>query len=485
MRNETEVEDQKPATGSARRRYRSLLVTRALFAWTLAFWALSPLLPFSASAQAADFSCAVDEHGSDAVLEFSGTDVGSSANLRDTNGWVATVTGQTEHRVISGAGEAYHLVLNSLGATVTCTASRSCETSAILELCDDGVLLGSTGDFKDASGLPIAKVDSLLESEALIGRQYDIFHDFLGSTQWSLIANNGFPYDPDVGTLLDEGRVLFLNWKNPGGPEEWAAIAGGSQDSVVNVTAAELAAYGKPVFLTFHHEPEDNIRDAAPGSIAQQQILVNDYSAAWRHIHSRFAAMGADNVIFVWDMQGNLAQYQWMYESGLYPGDDVVDWVAWNPYNWYRCHSRARWRTAEQVFAEFYDWLSEDSPSRPSADKPLMIGEFSTEEPDANAGTTQTKGDWYRAIPNDLATLFPRIKALVMFDTEGRFPDGTVQFCEWSIHSSADALQGWTELATNPRFNRFSVPEPTILHSAAAGILALAALLSRRRDPTK
>ena len=94
-------------------------------------------------------------------------------------------------------------------------------------------------------------------------------------------------------------------------------------------------------------------------------------------------------------------------------------------------------------------------PDRPSLDKPLMIGEFSTEENDAFSGSSQTKGDWYREIPGLLATEFPRLKALVMFDTEQFRPDGTVQFCEWSIHSSPDALAGWISVASDPQFNQW------------------------------
>jgi len=485
------------------------------------------------SASAADFTCIVEAQGGDAALTFTGSDVGSTANLRDSQGWVATVTGRSSFLVEDGADESYRVVLNSLRRTETCTpppdpepegfscvaatdgddavvsfsgqrgtsenlrrdgrwaatvtgsdqvrvdggadasyevrlrgngysgpqgyavvactaGTPPCETSSILVVCD-GALLGSSGDFRNDAGQPVNKIDDFLASEASIGRRYDIFHDFLSGSQWRRIADNGFPYSQDMQDLSDEGRVMLINWKNPGGPTEWAAMAQGSQDAVIDQTAAEFAEFGEPVFLAFYHEPEDNI--AALGNEARQFELVSDFAAVYRRIHDRFEAAGADNVIFVWDIMGFSRWYPY-YEGGLYPGDDVVDWVAFNQYNWYGCHDGGKWRSPDEVFGTFYDWLEVGGPTRPSLDKPIMVGEFSTEENRGAPNSNQTKGDWYRQIGDVLPEL-PRIKAMVMFDTEGRRPDGSVQFCEWSIASTPEALAGWRDVTSLPYFNRW------------------------------
>lgn len=409
------------------------------------------------------YDCSVSQSGSDAVISFDGLRA-RTENLLQDGQWIQTINVRAgQVTVPGGADSSYTVRLRGEGyggpegfGTATCRVDDSCQTSPILVLCGDGVLLGSTGDFRTPEGQPIAKVDSFRQAEAAIGRQYDIFHDFLGAGQWSQIADNGFPYNDSVGGLLDEGRILFLNWKNPGGEDAWAGIAAGSQDGVIDATAAELAAFGEPMFLTFHHEPEDNIRgpQANPNPMARQQQLVNDYAAAFRHIHDRFDAAGADNVIFVWDVTGFLPNFQWMYESGLYPGDDVIDWVAWNPYNWNDC-TGAAWRTADVVFGNMYDWANSGHPNGPGADVPFMIGEFSSTENNLTGANAQSKGDWFRSIPDILAEDFDRIKAIVLFDTEGARGDGTFQFCEWGIDSTPEALAGWIDLASDPRLNRW------------------------------
>ena len=88
------------------------------------FFTIAALAPQpQASAQAApDFACTVTIRDGDAVLAFSGADVGTPANLRNASSWIATVTGSTEHRVPAEVGQSYTVVLNSFGVRVGCTS---------------------------------------------------------------------------------------------------------------------------------------------------------------------------------------------------------------------------------------------------------------------------------------------------------------------------------------------------------------------------
>ncbi len=316
---------------------------------------------------------------------------------------------------------------------------------SILVPCD-GVLIGASGDFTNDDGSARSKQEHVQARERQLGTDFDIFHDFV---QWNDLVGRTWPR-PATAELAADGHILFTNWKSPTGhPRDWAAIANGRYDTDIVAAARQFATFGEATFLTFYHEPEDNIRDASGSDPAQVQRYIDDYRAAFRHLHDTFEAEGADNVIWVWDMQGWLGGFEDYYTSGLYPGDDVVDWVAWNPYNWYGCvnHGTPRkWKTFTEVVAPFYDWLDAGGPGRPGRDKPLMLGEFGSEENTGATNSSQTKAGWLDEARRVLPERFPRLRAVVYFDTEGRRSDGSVQFCRWGLDSSQASLDAMTRL---------------------------------------
>ncbi|MGH1489541.1 MAG: glycoside hydrolase family 26 protein [Acidimicrobiales bacterium] len=321
--------------------------------------------------------------------------------------------------------------------------------AAILVPCS-GVLIGASGDFKADDGSSQSKQDHFARMEERLDADFDIFHDFL---QWRDMVSKTWP-NAKTQALADDGHILLTNWKSPTqSVTDWARIADGVYDADIRTAAGQVKAFGEPTFITFFHEPEDNIRDTADGDQAKVQQYIDDYSAAFRHIHDVFESAGADNAIWVWDMQGWLGGFESYYENGLYPGDDIIDWVGWNPYNWYGCenHNNPRkWKTFDQVISPFYNWLDEGGPNRPSLDKPMMLGEWGSEENDGASNSSQTKAEWLDDARRMLPTQFPRLRAVVYFDTEGRRADNTVQFCEWAIDSSPSSMAAMTSLLTDP-----------------------------------
>ena len=96
------------------------------------------------------------------------------------------------------------------------------------------------------------------------------------------------------------------------------------------------------------------------------------------------------------------------YTSGLYPGDDYVDWIAYDPYNWFE--KSGTWVSFKDTVKPFYDWLKANG----HGDKPFMLGEFGA--PDDPAYPTR-QADWYQSIPSDLATSFPNLNSPVYFNS--------------------------------------------------------------------
>jgi hypothetical protein len=200
--------------------------------------------------------------------------------------------------------------------------------------------------------------------EGDIGRRFDMikrYHDFSNEG-----GSGQFPdqYERQLGASGE--RTLYFAWTSnvwsTGSITSWRSIASGRyDDSVIEPVARRIKAWNKPVFLDFDHEMDGWTR-TANGSPA-------DYVAAYRHIHQVFERIGVDNVIWAWVPTGTMANADRI--KAMYPGDGYVDWLGYDPYNFYRCNGSS-WESPTQSLRPFYDWLT----SNISASKPILLGEY-------------------------------------------------------------------------------------------------------------
>ena len=126
--------------------------------------------------------------------------------------------------------------------------------------------------------------DAVERVESRIGRTFAIDHFYY---QWT----SSFPNSATSATVAD-GRIPFINWKAGG---SWASIADGSQDATIVSHADAIESFGYPIYLSFHHEPENDLDTYGTPA---------NYAAAWRHIVDVFRARGVTNVAWVWTMMG-------------------------------------------------------------------------------------------------------------------------------------------------------------------------------------
>ena len=246
--------------------------------------------------------------------------------------------------------------------------------------------------------------------EAAIGRRLDVAHAY---HQWG----DAFPTAAEQ-RVAARGTDLFLAWK-PDVP--WRRVASGAEDATIDAAAQRVASFGQRVFLTFHHEPEDQV-GSSYGSAA-------DYAAAFRHVVQRFRARGVGNAVWVWNVMGAVKWYG-LYSGGLYPGDDVVDWIAWDPYNWGACRGAA-WTSFGGIVRPFYDWLG----AHGHGDKPFMLGEWGTVD---DPGQPGRKADWFIRAASQVEQ-FPNLRALVYFDRN--------QDCDWRVGSAPGSLAAYRGLS--------------------------------------
>ena len=265
------------------------------------------------------------------------------------------------------------------------------------------------------SGPPSAQQAATRRLETAIGRQFNIGHSFV-------------PWGAGLGEVpaanVAAGRTPMISFGKGG---SWRAVASGRHDSYLTALARSVAALDRPVLLRY----------AWGMDTASQRTTTRSrgaaYVAAWRHVRELFAAQGV-RAFWVWSpnadafagARGGVDQY--------WPGDDYVDWVAADGFNWGSCTDRSAWRDFGPIFKAFYSWGSARA-------KPLMISGTGTVEDPIDPGR---KRGWYLDAAGALARSMPRIRAVVLLDQGGR--------CDWRPDTSALSMQGFVDFARDPFF---------------------------------
>jgi beta-mannanase len=216
----------------------------------------------------------------------------------------------------------------------------------------------------------------------------------------------------------------------PGAGVEQAAyrlahIARGDFDAYVNSWAYRLAAYDGPVLLRFAHEMN---APWYPWGIGVNGNDAAAYVAAWRRLHARFAEAGAGNVRWVWCVDA--ASLDERPAAPAYPGDDVVDWLAFDAYNWGDTLPDTRWLPLPEAFGPAYDAVAALGA------KPIMVAETGCAE--AGGSKAAWIADGFPTIP----TVFPRIAALCWFNEKRPTAD-------WRIESSTIAAEAFAAVVAD------------------------------------
>ena len=166
------------------------------------------------------------------------------------------------------------------------------------------------------------------------------------------------------------------------------------------------------------------------------------YIIAWRRIHDRFKAAGANNFVeWVWnsnhisfDSHDDITKY--------YPGDEYVDWTALDGYNWGTNHDWTNWDSFEDIFAAAYDTLIANYP-----DKPILIAEYGTTEPrdlpteswgqyGSDVDNDENRSDWFFDMLTSIEQHFPAVRGLGLF--------GNDKELSWSLTSElSTGLEGF------------------------------------------
>lgn len=222
-------------------------------------------------------------------------------------------------------------------------------------------------------------------------------------------------------------------------------IAGGEYDDTVARWARSLKSAPGPVLLRFAHEMNGTWY---PWSAGKNGNSAEDYVAAWQHLRNVFDSEGVTNVGWVWSPNVHLDNAGFTDMASLYPGDDDVDWVGLDGYNWGDWDGHL-WQTFSEVFRPSIDIVREFAPS-----KPLMIAETAA---GADGGS---KASWMRsAFFSEIPFDFPEIRAIVWFDENKERP--------WRFDTNGETTKAFRAAANHAYYSGSLSPDDIVTTTGA------------------
>lgn len=237
------------------------------------------------------------------------------------------------------------------------------------------------------------------------------------------------PFDSEqLDAIWSRGGVPMITWEPWTSAEEPIAlrrIADKSYDKYLRRAARSAGNWGKPLMVRFAHEMNG---DWFPWGRGVNGNTDRDFRKAWKRVVDLFRFHGADNVIWVWSPnEDSGGSYQF---APLYPGDEWVDWVALDGFNF---GGDQGWPSFTTVFGSTYDRLVEIS------DRPVMIAETGSSEDGGD------KAAWIASALGREAPRFPKVRALIWFDEEA--PSG-----DFRVDSSPPALRAFRRAIASPAY---------------------------------
>lgn len=277
--------------------------------------------------------------------------------------------------------------------------------------------------------------DGIKAFNKLQDRDLDIVHMFM---DWSTNFDSDF-VRRRTNAVYANNAILLLTW------ESWeyntVQIMNGNADSYIKKMAQDMKSYGKEIWLRPLHEANG---DWYPWAIGYESgINTNStYIAAFRRIVDIFRSEGANNVKWIFNVNCNNVGPNTSF-TGIYPGDNYVDYNSIDGYNWGTTQSwGSTWQSFDEIFLAAYNSLK-------NYNKPIFIAEWASAEIGGN------KAQWITDSFNRINSSYDKIFAQVWFSHNKE--------TDWRINSSEAALNAYknairkTSVTPTPT----STPNPT------------------------
>ncbi|MBC7581700.1 hypothetical protein H7097_02420 [Aeromicrobium sp.] len=362
--------------------------------------------------------------------------------LVSSHALTGTAAIEAEAGVRSGTASVITDTLASGGSAIKFGSGSGCTVSATLVNSCRPWLGAAVGSYAE---VPSDTVSQFTYHEQRIGRKLDIVHSYHGVGSNTLST-------ADKTFINRANTMLMTNWKPA---SSWSTASGGN--ATVNAAIDQMAASIKSaapnkVMLSVFHEPENDVSPGGSSTCGSSVTYkgssgtTTDYVNMWHNVRSRFEAAGVTNVVWVMNYMG-FNTWKCMVKD-LWPGNNYVDWLVWDPYVTSNTDSYSA------SINNFYSYLTTSSDaSHDFASKPWGLNEWGV-----FPGVDQPHA--YTAYDNAKAALdsntFPKLKMFNIFDI--------VNIDNFQVNYTAAGIRDDTEqshysiFANDPRFTNSFYP---------------------------
>lgn len=242
--------------------------------------------------------------------------------------------------------------------------------------------------------LPLSDQSTLRAMERWQGRPLDVHHVYTtwdeGSTSIAELFERVLP------RIWAAGRIPLVSW------EPYTPTPAETPDDIVTrinngdfdryleqwtgALHRSLGGGDRPrrIYLRIAHEMNG---DWYPWGVGNPAVSADDYISMWIRIHDVLSATGIppSRLQTVWSVNHRDVRAEM---ERMYPGDEYVDWVAVDGFNWGNAANWSSWTDPERVFGEMIQRVRALSP------KPLGVTEFGSTSVTSHGPDPDSKARW-------------------------------------------------------------------------------------------
>lgn len=216
---------------------------------------------------------------------------------------------------------------------------------------------------------------------------------------------NNFPQEAALNDIFSSGCVPVITWEpwyaNDKVGIDYDSLLQGGYDKYLNEFAEKIKSFNNKVYLRFAHEMNGNWYPWSGSQIGDKK-----YIAIYKYVKDFFDKKNLNNIKWIFSINcEDIPPIKSNYFMDYYPGNDYVDYIGIDGYNWGNTKAWSRWMSFKEIFEKPYNEITG------SIKKPIIITEFGCADKGGD------KSSWIRETMRDIKR-WTKIKGFILFNTD-------------------------------------------------------------------